>query len=139
MTHSIFEPMSTLMLLTFVVWVFMYIKRFSYIIPNKIPAQDLASPEQLNAALPESINRPSNNLKNLFELPVIFYTLCIALHLTGAVDGASLYMAWAFVMLRALHSAIQCTVNIVLLRFAAYALSSLVLLVMVMRFAWTLL
>lgn len=138
MSHSIFEPLSTMMLLTFVVWIFMYIKRFSYIIPNKIPAQDLATPEMLNAALPEKVNRPSNNLKNLFELPVIFYALCLALHFTELLDGTFIYMAWAFVALRALHSAIQCTSNNVLPRFVAYFLSSLVLLAMLMRFIWQL-
>ena len=135
MIHSIFQPVATLMLITFAVWLLMYIKRFSYIIANKIPAQDLSSPEALNAALPEKTNRPSNNLKNLFELPVIFYVLCIILHLLQVVDSTFLTMAWAFVMLRALHSAIQCTINIVLFRFAAYLLSSLILLAMVVRFA----
>jgi len=134
MIHSIFQPVATLMLITFAVWLFMYIKRFSYVIANKIPAQDLSTPESLNAALPEKTNRPSNNLKNLFELPVIFYALCITLHVLQAVDSTFVTMAWAFVIFRALHSAIQCTINIVLLRFAAYLLSSLILFAMVVRF-----
>jgi hypothetical protein len=49
------------------------------------------------------VSNPSDNLKNLFEIPVIFYA----------------------VALRALHSAVHCTINIVLLRFYLYLFSTL--------------
>lgn len=135
MNNQILQPVTTLFLLTFVVWVFMYIQRFRYIIANKIPPQSAASPEMLNAIIPEHINRPSNNLKNLFELPVIFYVLCLALLLTEQTDALFINLAWAYVVLRAAHSAIHCTVNSVPLRFTAYFLSSMVLWIMVFRFA----
>lgn len=134
MSHEILQPMTALILLTFVVWVFMYIQRFRFIITNKIAPQSAASPEMLNAILPEHINRPSNNLKNLFELPVIFYALCLALLLTEQSDALFINLAWAYVILRAAHSAIHCTLNNVPLRFSAYVLSSIVLWIMVFRF-----
>ena len=135
MNHEILQPMTALILLTFAVWVFMYIQRFRYIIANKIPPQSAASPEMLNTIIPEPINRPSNNLKNLFELPVIFYVLCLALLFTEQSDVLFINLAWAYVILRAAHSAIHCTINLVPLRFAAYVLSSIVLWIMVFRFA----
>jgi hypothetical protein len=47
-------------------------------------------------------------------------------------DGAlAVKLAWAYVVLRILHSLIQCTVNRVMLRFPVFALASLVLI------AWT--
>ncbi len=133
MDHSLLQPVAALMLLTLLVWVYMYLVRFRFIIANRVPAQSIATPELLNAALPERVNRPSNNLKNLFELPVIFYAVCILLLATQKADGVFLNLAWAYVGLRVVHSAIHCTVNIVALRFAVYALSSAVLWTMVLR------
>lgn len=135
MTNAILGPVAALMALTFAVWVFMYVLRVRYIIANKVPDHNLSSPELLNATLPERINRPSNNLKNLFELPVIFYVLCLALLVTQRTDDLFVNLAWTYVALRTLHSAIHCTLNLVPLRFAAYLLSSIVLWVMVFRFA----
>lgn len=134
MTNTILGPVAALMTLTFVVWLYMYALRVRYIMVNKVPDRSLATPELLNAALPESVNRPSNNLKNLFELPVVFYALCLALLVTQRADGLFINLAWAYVALRAAHSAIHCSVNFVPLRFAVYLLSSIVLWVMVFRF-----
>lgn len=133
----ILQPVVALFLLTAVVWTYMYARRLSFILANNIDPQSIATPEQLNARLPASINNASNNLKNLFELPVVFYALCAVLLVTQNVDGVFLYSAWAFWGLRVLHSLVHCTVNIVNLRFAAYFLSSLVLWFMVLRLAWS--
>ena len=51
------------------------------------------------------------------------------------VDALYVQLAWAYVGLRALHSLIQCTANIVIWRFVAYLLSSLVLAAMIIRCA----
>jgi hypothetical protein len=134
MPQSILPPVAALMLITFLVWIIAVARRIGYLIANRIHPQRVATPEQVNSLLPEHINRASNNFKNLFELPVLFYVVCLALMAMGKVDAAIVALAWIFVALRALHSAIQCSVNIVRLRFAAYALSSLVLWVMVARF-----
>lgn len=135
MVQQVLQPVVALMLLTALVWLYMYVLRLGYILVNKIEAQSIASPEALNAALPERINRPSNNLKNLFELPVIFYAVCAFALISQRADATLVKLAWAYVALRAAHSLIQCTVNIVPLRFAAYLLSSLVLWFMVARLA----
>ncbi len=71
------------------------------------------------------MSNPSDNLKNLFEIPVIFYVLALYLFVTNQVDTAYVSAAWVFVMFRALHSAIHCTVNIVMLRFYLYLFSTL--------------
>ena len=136
MAYPILQPVAALMLLTFVVWVFMYVRRLSFIVANKIPAQNVASPELLSAVLPEHVNRPSNNLKNLFELPVVFYAICISLLASQQTDALFVNLAWAYVALRVIHSTIHCSLNIVALRFAAYALSSTVLWAMVFRFVF---
>ena len=127
--------------LTACVWLSMYIKRLHYISEHNISLEQIHIPEKLNTKLPENINLPSNNFKNLFEMPVIFYTLCLGAELLeaqnylsglgwhGKLNGYSgLYeLAWAYVILRTLHSLVQCTYNKVLHRFTLYFLSCLVL------------
>jgi hypothetical protein len=115
---AIFGPFLTVMLLTLVVWFYMYAKRIpliqkSQIDPNKLTAAELAR------ISPPSVSNPSDNLKNLFELPTLTYVIA----------------AWTFAAFRVLHSAVHCTVNIVMLRFWLYCISALALWFMVIRAA----
>jgi len=135
--HALLRPVLALMLLTLLVWVYMYALRLRYLVAKRIPSQQIATPELINTLLPERINRPSNNLKNLFELPVIFYVVCGLLLALHQADAVFVRLAWAYVALRALHSLIHCTINRVPLRFAAYLSSSIVLWAMVVRLALT--
>ena len=124
-----------MLVLTLVVWLHMYTLRLRYVFSHGIAAQRLSTPEKGVELLPESVNRPSNNLKNLFELPVVFYALCLYLYVTGNVDATYVASAWLFLGLRVVHSAIHCTVNVVMLRFTVYMLGALVLWFMVLRAA----
>lgn len=131
---TIIYPVIAMMLLTMSVWVYMYYLRIGYSLKNKIHAQKLSTPEKCHELLPERVNQPSNNLKNLFEAPVIFYTVCILIAITNQADTLFISLAWIFVALRMLHSLIHCTFNNVMGRFISYFLSSIVLWVIVCKF-----
>jgi len=133
MNEEILLPFFGTMMLTLLVWLYMYVKRLAYIAANDVDIQSLPTPEAIQANLPQSINNPSNNLKNLFELPVIFYALCLYLYLTAQTDPVHIFCAYTFFIGRSIHSVIQCTVNRVPYRFTAYLISSLALWVMVVR------
>lgn len=135
----ILQPVVCMMLLTCAVWAFMYMRRLSFVLGNNIDPQSIATPELMSSMLPASINNSSNNLKNLFELPVVFYALCAFLLIAQKVDAIFLYSAWTFFGFRAVHSLIHCTVNVVYFRFTAYFFASIVLWFMVARLAWTVL
>jgi hypothetical protein len=122
---AIFAPFFAMMFLTLVVWVYMYIRRLRFIRRNKINAQDLAVPGALAQLSPADVSNPSDNLKNLFEIPVLFYVLVLYLYVTKQVDALYVTSAWVFVAFRVLHSAVHCTINIVILRFALYVFSTL--------------
>jgi hypothetical protein len=122
---AIFGPVFATVLLTLLVWVYMYIRRISFITRNKINPKDLAVPGALAQLSPPEVANPSDNLKNLFEIPVIFYALALYLFVTSQVDAAYLAAAWIFVAFRALHSVVHCTVNVVMLRFYLYLISTL--------------
>jgi len=132
---EIFGPFFAMILLTFTVWIVMYVRRIRYSMENRIHAQRLGTPEKAVKVLPEEVQYPAYNLSNLLELPIIFYALCLYLFVTGNVDALYVIAAWSYVGLRAVHSAIQCTTNIVMRRFAVYIASSLVLWLMVFRAA----
>lgn len=127
MFENILLPFIGMMLLTFAVWMTMYWRRIGYIKAQRIHPQKLQTPEQLKALVPAEIESPANNLRNLFELPVLFYALCLYVQVTGATDLAYVVAAWLFLLLRCAHSFVHCTSNVVMTRFRLYALSSLAL------------
>lgn len=132
---AIFGPFFAMMFLTMLVWIYMYIRRIAFITGNKLNSQDLAVPGALAQLSPPSVSNPSDNLKNLFEIPVLFYALALYLFITNQVDPLYVDAAWVFVALRAAHSAIHCTINIVIVRFYIYAISTLALWFMMLRAA----
>jgi len=132
---AIFGPLFATVLLTFVVWVYMYIRRISFITSNKISSKDLAVPGALAQLSPPAVSNPSDNLKNLFEIPVIFYALALYLFATKQVDTVYVAAAWVFVAFRVLHSAVHCTFNIVMLRFYLYLFAALAVWLIAIRAA----
>ena len=122
---AIFGPFFATMFLTLVVWAYMYVRRIGFIRSNGISPKDLAVPGELARLSPPEVSNPSDNLKNLFEIPVLFYALALYLFATNQVDGAYVSAAWVFVAFRALHSVVHCTINLVMLRFYLYLFSTL--------------
>jgi hypothetical protein len=103
---------------------------------NRISPDDLAVPGALARLSPPAVSNPSDNFKNLFELPVLFYALALYLFATVQVDAIYVYAGWIFVAFRALHSAVHCTFNRVMLRFYLYLISAVALWLTVIRAAW---
>src|SRR5216684_3694808 len=122
---AIFAPLFATVFLTLTVWVYMYIRRIAFIRGNKLKSSDLAVPGALAKLSSPVVSNPSDNLKNLFEIPVIFYALALYLFVTKQVDAIYLDAAWVFAAFRVMHSAIHCTINIVMLRFYLYLISTL--------------
>jgi hypothetical protein len=133
---AIFAPFFLMMLLTLVVWFYMYSRRIPFIQRSKITPNKL-TPAELARISPPAVSNPSDNLKNLCELPTLFYALALYLYITNTVDGIFLVAAWIFAAFRILHSAVHCTINIVILRFWLYLISALALWFMVVRAAMT--
>src|SRR6266571_3863112 len=132
---AIFGPFFATMFLTLLVWLYMYIRRIRFITSGKLSPKELAVPGALAQLSPPEVSNPSDNLKNLFEIPVLFYALAIYLFVTGQVDATYVNAAWVFVVFRALHSAVHCTFNLVLLRFYLYLFATLAVWFMMIRAA----
>ncbi len=132
--ETIFDPFFAMVFLTFCVWLYLYIRRISFTTRQKISPQAL-TPSELVKISPPAVSNPSDNFKNLFEIPILFYALLLYLFATQQVDAVYVGAAWIFVGFRALHSAVHCTFNRVMLRFYIYLFSTVALWFMAIRAA----
>lgn len=127
-------PMLALVFLTFFVWIYMYVTRLSEIRRKRIDPQDLDTRVRGQALLTES-SRQADNLKNLFELPLLFYVAALLSMVLMIQDQFLVELAWGYVALRYIHSFVHCTYNRVMHRFMAYAASCIVLIFIWARLA----
>jgi hypothetical protein len=138
MFATIMTPVLALILWTFVIWFWMYATRIPAMNAAKIDVKKLKRKDELNV-LPVKVQQIADNYNHLHEQPTVFYALAIYSQLVGVIDPLNIGLAWGYVALRITHSLIQCTGNFVPLRFAAFASSSLVLMVIAVRNALALL
>jgi hypothetical protein len=125
--ETIFLPMLATMTLTAIVWFYMYARRIPAMRRARVSVQTYTTPDTIVEHLSAEVNYSANNLKNLFELPVLFYGLCLYLFVSGNVDTVYVVAAWTFFLCRVLHSIVHCTINIVILRFYLYVGGALAL------------
>jgi hypothetical protein len=120
--------------LTFSVWIYLYVLRVPETKHMKTNLDDLQTRTQAAKLLTVSA-ATSDNLKNLFEMPVLFYLVAMLAMLLLIQDVLLIRLAWGFVILRIVHSVIHCTYNRVMHRFIAYIASCLFLILMWIRLA----
>jgi hypothetical protein len=116
---DILLPCAAMVFVTLAVWIKLYVDRIGEMNALGIDPQAVRS-SALNPGVLKKVEA-ADNFKNLFEVPVLFYALCACLAASDQVTPFFVVGAWAFVGLRALHSAIHCTYNRVIHRFYAYA------------------
>ena len=74
---------------------------------------------------PERAVNTNDNLRNQFEIPVLFYVLAFWFALEGTVTTTVLLLAWGFVALRYFHAMVQLTSNTIFpWRFGSFVLST---------------
>lgn len=127
--HLILWPALALMLWTLLVLVQIPIRRFYAAYKRRVVAEDFRYGESSN--VPPDVALPNRVFMNLVEVPVLFYALTGFYLITGFVDATVLALAWGYFGLRIAHSLIYLTYNHVVLRFAVFALSNLVVLAMI--------
>lgn len=79
------------------------------------------------AGEPDDVAATVRNLQNLYEMPTLFYAGTVIAFAAGRSGALLVALAWSFVALRYLHSAIHLSLNKVLWRFRVFALSMFVL------------
>ena len=136
MIHSaILQPVVVLLAWTMVMWLWMYVTRLPAMTKAGLAPNDARQTGVLDERLPAQVQWKAHNYNHLHEQPTVFYAVCLLLAMVGWGDGFNAVLAWAYVSLRVTHSLVQATVNAVAVRFALFALSSLVLIALVFHAA----
>ena len=135
MTHSLILPMLIQMSIPVVI--------LFILAPRRVAAVKKAggvSGLRKAGGFSTSIVNMGDNLKNQFELPVIFYALSLLFILVGNTPRSVIIAAWVFVGFRILHAIVHCTKNQIFpTRFLLFLISSLALTYMlIMAFILTL-
>ena len=135
---EILKPMVALLVLNCVMFFWMYATRIPATIKMKMVFDpQLPSGVQMSQ-LPARVRWKADNYNHLLEQPTMFYAVVLILALLGAGEGVALTLAWIYVLLRIVHSLIQVLWNKIVVRFAVFFLSSLVLVALVVHAAMAL-
>ncbi len=131
---TILQPLVALMAWTMVMWLWMYLTRIPAMSRAKIDPDAMArDPEaSLDRALPQQVQWKAHNYNHLHEAPTVFYAVGLVLAIIGQGDGMNALLAWIYVGLRVIHSVVQATANKVMVRFVLFAMSSLVLIALIL-------
>jgi hypothetical protein len=124
--EAIFAPVGALALWTGGVLLLTGYRRVRSVLAGQTPRDAFKVGE--SAEVSPALAVLNRNFMNLLEMPVLFYVVCIAVYVTGMVSPAVLVLAWAFVLLRLIHSLIHLTSNRVVQRLVAFAASNFLLL-----------
>ena len=114
---TLLTPVLVLVIWTFIIFLIMAFGRVSFM--NN--PQDAADSKDYKNQLPAWVNRTADNYNHLFEQPVAFYAVILSIALINNFDSLMVQLAWAYVLIRIIHSFVQLTINIVLVRFFLFA------------------
>lgn len=129
MNLAILWPTVAMAALIFAIWSVLLRQRFAHIAANKPTAADFANAEAVGRYF-RPVERPAQNLANLFEMPVLYFALVPLLIVTGAASNMQVALAWVFVALRLVHSIIHVGPNAIRTRARVYIASCVVLFAM---------
>ncbi len=126
---GILWPAFAMAALIFAVAFVLLFQRMGHIKRNPPRAEDFATGAAAMRYF-EPVEMASNNLRNLFELPVLFFALVPLLLYTGHGGTAQVALAWGYVALRAIHSAIHIGGGPVPRRFLVHLIATILLMAM---------
>jgi hypothetical protein len=130
MNSPILAPIVALVAWTIVMMIWMYAVRFPAMARKGISLKGRVGSKggDLDGVVEPQVQWKAHNHNHLMEQPTLFYAICLTLALMNFGGGINLWLAWAYVAYRIVHSLIQATVNVVRWRFFAHLAASLCLL-----------
>lgn len=115
-------PVVVLVAWTLVMLVWTAVKRAPFMKGREIPAGTRGADMP-----PGPHNWPAHNYAHLVEQPTLFYAIVFVLAFMQFDSSINVWLAWAYVALRIVHSLIQATVNVVKMRFLVFLLGTICL------------
>jgi hypothetical protein len=132
--HGLILPVLALVAWSLVIWTWMVLDRVATMRREKVHPQKAVRTRTFE--LPGKGMWISDNYNHLMEQPTIFYAACLAAQFAGQADAINIGLAWTYVAIRIVHSVLQTTSNVVMQRFYAFVLSTVVLIVLAGRTIW---
>lgn len=138
-TPEILQPVVVLAAWTMVMWAWLYATRIPAMSKLGIDPDSLVrDPDvSLDKLVPPEVRWKADNYNHLHEAPTVFYAIALLLAMVGQGDGFNATLAWGYVGLRIVHSLVQATINKVMLRWALFMVSTLVLIALILHAAIT--
>lgn len=127
MPSAILQPVVVLVLWSMVMWAWLYATRIPAMQKAKVALDPALTTAELSARLPPAVRWKADNYNHLMEQPTLFYATVLVLAVAGQGEGLNALLAWGYVALRIVHSLVQATTNVIMLRWALFMLASLVL------------
>lgn len=127
-------PAAALAVWSMIMLVWMAATRLPSLAKLKMPADQTRGGRgsDLDGVLPAEIQWKAHNYNHLMEQPTVFYPVVVMLALTGGTQ-TDLYLAWAYVGIRVVHSLWQAVINTIPVRLTLFTISSVVLTVLAVR------
>lgn len=136
MTSShIFWPVLAQVFLTLVMFIVLGVRKARAVKAGAVNRKEAALD---NRVWPDDVVKVSNNIANQFEVPVLFYVLCLVIYSIGAVGVVAVTLAWLFALSRYAHAYVHVGSNYVPVRMRFFLFGCLVLLAMLILAAWEL-
>ncbi|MCA0034654.1 MAPEG family protein [Mesorhizobium sp. B263B2A] len=121
---TIFWPVLAHVLLIYIVYCVLGRRRYGAVKSGEAKVGQY----KIRSTEPASSATVAANLSNQFELPVLFYVLCLTLHATNGVKYLTLALMWIFVASRYVHALVHLTSNNLLLRNRSFVIGAVVVL-----------
>ena len=134
MEHQMLAPAAVLVVWSLVMLLWMAGTRLPALAKLKLPPERSRGGRgsDLDGVLPAEIQWKAHNYNHLMEQPTVFYATVLILALAGFTQ-TDVWLAWAYVALRVVHSLWQALVNTIPVRITLFTVSSLVLLALAIR------
>ena len=133
LTNATIYPILFLIILTLVVGFIHTYGSISMLINDKFWKKN-GIPRDPKHKAPESLLMVKNNLKNLFEFPVIFYFISALAYMQNIDDLFFIITCWIYVSIRLVHSYAHIYLIDTTIRGPAWLFSQVVLSLLVIRF-----
>ncbi len=123
----IFIPVLAQVLLTLSMYILLLRRKKVAIAAKQVDLKKVAID---NRAWPKEVLLVSNNITNQFEVPALFYVLCLTFVALNGVSSLALGLATLFVLSRYVHAYVHVTSNFVPVRMKVFSLGVVTLFLM---------
>lgn len=118
-------PVIALVAWSMVMWLWMLVTRIPAVRRARMRMDPDAPRGAQMALLPPKVRWKADNYNHLMEQPTVFYAIALTLSLLAVNSGAAVFFAWAYVVVRVVHSLLQALVNRIEARFVLFVLSNI--------------